>query len=111
MTLKRTLWVVVSLGCLGLAKAIGTLCVSRVDMRIVISKTLSELFPTFPHFLGSRKGRKALKEGPFLFRKADQRAAIARKAMKALKLRVEEASQNHTTFFFFFAKNQVLLGY
>ena len=75
-----------------------------------ISKTLSELFPTFPHFLGSRKGRKALEEGPFLFRKADQRAAIVRKAMKALKLRVEEASQNHTTFFFF-AKNQVLLGY
>ena len=65
-----------------------------------ISKTLSELFPTFPHFLWSRKGRKALKEGPFLFRKADQRVAIAGKAMKALKLRVEEASQNHTTFFF-----------
>ena len=79
-------------------------------IQIHISKTLSELFPTFPHFLGSRKGPKALKEGPFLFRKADQRAAIARKAMKALKLYIEEASQNHTTFFFF-AKNQVLLGY
>ena len=62
---------------------------------------LSELFPTFPYFLGSQKGQKAPKEGPFLFRKADQRAAIARKAMKALKLHVEEASQNHTTFFFF----------
>ena len=72
---------------------------------------LSELFLTFLHFLGSQKGRKALKEGPFLFRKADQRAAIVRKAMKALKLHVEEASQNHTTFFFSFAKNQVLLGY
>ena len=76
---------------------------------IYISKMLSELFPTFPYFLGSQKGQKAPKEGPFLFRKADQRAAIARKAMKALKLHVEEASQNHTTFFF--AKNQVLLGY
>ena len=63
---------------------------------------LSELFPTFPYFLGSQKGQKAPKEGPFLFRKADQRAAIVWKAMKALKLHVEEASQNHTTFFFFF---------
>ena len=65
-----------------------------------ISKTLSELFPTFLHFLGSQKGQKAPKEGPFLFRKADQRAAIARKAMKALKPSVENVSQNHTTFFF-----------
>ena len=68
-------------------------------IQIHISKTLSELFPTFPHFLGSRKGRKALEEGPFLFRKADQRAAIARKAMKGLRPRVEKASQNYTTFF------------
>ena len=61
---------------------------------------LSKLFPTFPYFLGSRKGQKAPKEGPFLFRKADQRAAIARKAMKALRPHIEKASQNHTTFFF-----------
>ena len=71
-----------------------------------ISKTLSELFPTFPHFLGSRKGRKAPKEGPFLFRKADQRAAIVRKAMKALRPHVEKASQNHTTFLFFFTNKR-----
>ena len=76
----------------------------HVANSVHISKMLSKLFPTFPYFLGSQKGQKAPKEGPFLFRKADQRAVIMQKAMKALKLRVE-ASQNHTTFFFFCQKS------
>ena len=59
---------------------------------IHISKTLSKRFLTFPHFLESQKGQKAYKEGPFLFRKVDQRAVIAQKAIKALRPRIEKAS-------------------
>ena len=70
---------------------------------------LSELFPTFPYFLGSRKGQKAPKEGPFLFRKAGQGAAVAQKAMKALKPSTESVSQNHTTFFFFFCQKSCFI--
>ena len=65
-----------------------------------ISKMLSELFPTFPYFLGSRKGQKAPKEGPFLFRKAEQRAVIVQKAMKALK----PSRHKITPLFFFLPK-------